>query len=280
MTTKLSESQFNEMAVAFAQASALVKTTVGVGNNAAWMACLDAFDHIRQHPAYRHKVKAAYKRCFAALKAYERGLVHASKNRFFHLDDMAPETRKIYGDITDREYYDFWAAFGYTAYQDNYPFYTCLVNKLRLAYLNHGEQFSDILAWSTAAGLCLDMASEIYASAIRRCTEAEEWKHIGIPRKGWETVFSSFDISHVARLWTDAHRLLSGRDEFLLDPTEKHNVDMGYRQLAEKWLDEETLFGSRIKTCDDYAEVFRTNGERKKAQRQFAEMRDTVKQYK
>ncbi len=279
MTTKLSESQFNEMAVAFAQASALVKTTVGVGNNAAWMACLDAFDHIRQHPAYRHKVKAAYKRCFAALKAYERGLVHASKNRFFHLDDMAPETRKIYGDITDRDYYDFWAAFGYTAYSDNLPFYTCLVNKLRLAFLNHGEPLPDILAWSAAAGLCLDMAAEIYRSALQRCAEAEEWKHIGIPQRVWQEVFASFNIAHIARLWDNAHELLSGKTGINLDPTEKRNIEIGYRQLMEKWLDEDALFGSRIKTCADYSEVFRTNGEMKKAQRQFAQMRDAMRQY-
>ncbi len=276
---QLSENQFNEIAQAFAQASALVKTTVGVGNNAAWMACLDAFDHIRRHPAYRHNVKVAYKKCFDALKAYERALVHARSNRFFHLDDMTPATRKIYGDITDRDYYDFWAAFGYQAYSDNYPFYTCLVNKLRLAYLGHGEQYPDILAWSTAAGLRLDMAGEIYSSALRRCADAEEWKHIGIPSKGWEAVFSSFDISHVARLWTEAHRLLSGRDEFQLDPTEKRNIEIGYQQLMEKWLDEDTLFGSRIKVAEDYAEVFRTNGEMKKAQREFAEMRDAMRQY-
>lgn len=266
------------MALALNQAAALVKTTVGVGNNAAWMACLDAFDRIRQHPAYRHKVKAAYKKCFDALKAYERELVHARTNRYFHLDDMTPETRKIYGDITDRDYYDFWAAFGYQAYSDNYPFYTCLVNKLRLAYLGHGDPHPDILAWSTAAGLCLDMAGEIYQSCIRKCSESEEWKHIGIPRSGWEYVFRTFDISHVARLWTEAHRLLSGKHEFDLEPTEKRNIEIGYQQLMEKWLDADTLFGSRIKTCEDYSEVFRTNGEMKKAQREFAEIRNAVKQ--
>lgn len=279
LAEKLTESQFNEMAQAFAKAAALVKTTVGVGNNAAWMACLDAFDHIRQHPAYRHRVKAAYKKCFEALHAYERQLVHARTNRFFHLDDMTPATRKIYGNITDRDYYDFWAAFGYTAYECNKPFYTCLVNKLRLAYLAHGEPYPDILAWSTAAGLCLDMAAQIYESAIRRCTEAEEWQHLGIPRKGWEFIFSSFNISHVARLWTDAHRLLSGKREFELEPAEKHNVEIGYQQLMDKWLDADSLFGSRIKTCEDYSEVFRTNGEMKKTQREFANIRNTIKQY-
>ncbi len=279
-TNKLSESEFNSIAEAFTQASALVKTTVGVGNNAAWMACLDAFDHIRQHPAYRHNVKAAYKKVFEALKAYERNLICATNNRFFHVADMAPQTRKVYGNITDREYYDFWAAFGYTAYADCKPFYTCLVNKLRLAYVRNGETHPDILAWSAAAGLCLDMAAEIYQSAIRRCADAEEWKHIGIPDKAWQAVFSSFNIAHVARLWDNAHQLLAGNTNMQLTGAEKHNIEMGYHQLMQKWLDEDTLFGSRIKTCDDYAEVFRTNGERKKAQKQFARLRNEMKQLK
>lgn len=277
---QLSENQFNEIAAALSQAAALVKTTVGVGNNAAWMACLDAFDHIRQHPAYRHNVKAAYKKCFEAFKTYERQLVCATQNRFFHLGDMAPEIRKIYGDITNRDYYDFWAAFGYTAYSDNRPFYTCLVNKLRLAFLNHGEPHPDILAWSAAAGLCLDMAGEIYKSALRRCAEAEEWKHIGIPQRAWQKVFASFNISHIAHLWDNAHELLSGKTELALNPTEKRNIEIGYRQLMEKWLDEDSLFGSRIKTCADYNEVFRTNGEMKKVQHQFAEMRNAMRQHR
>lgn len=280
LAEKLTESQFNEMAMAFAKAAALVKTTVGVGNNAAWMACLDAFDHIRQHPAYRHRVKAAYKKCFEALHAYERQLVYARTNRFFHLDDMTPDTRKVYGNITDRDYYDFWAAFGYSAYECTKPFYTCLVNKLRLAYLAHGYPHPDILAWSTAAGLCLDMAAQLYSSTIDRCTDAEEWHHLAIPRKGWEFLFSSFNISHVAHLWTEAHRLLSGQNEFCLEPDEKRNIEIGYQQLLEKWLDEDTLFGSRIKTCDDYSEVFRTRGEMRKVQQEFAQIRNDIKKYK
>ncbi len=279
MKQKIPESRLNEIEMAVSQASSLVKTTIGVVNNAAWMACIDAFDHIRRHPAYRHKAKATYKRCFAALKAYERQLVYGGPLRFFHLDDLAPEARKAFGDITDRDYYDFWAAFGYTAYADNRPFYTCLVNKLRLAYQNHGEPYPDILAWSTAAGLCLDMAGEIYRSTLRVCVESKEWRHASIPRKVWEYVFAQFDISHVAHLWEEANKLLSGKENFALTPTEKSNIDIGYQQLMEKWMDEDTLFGSRIKTSEDYAEVFRTKGELKKAQRQFDQLRNNAKQF-
>ena len=37
----------------------------------------------------------------------------------FHLDDLEPSVRRKYGDITDREYYDFWASTGSQAYQQS-----------------------------------------------------------------------------------------------------------------------------------------------------------------
>ena len=50
----------------------------------------------------------------------------------------------------------------------------------------------------------------------------------------------------------------------------------GYTQLEEQWMNENTIYNSRVKTAQDYADIFRTNGEMKKAMRQFAEMRDKV----
>jgi hypothetical protein len=44
----------------------------------------------------------------------------------FHLDDLEPSVRRKYGDITDREYYDFWASTGSQAYQQSKPLITSL----------------------------------------------------------------------------------------------------------------------------------------------------------
>ncbi len=278
MTISSNQSESNDLAQCLGNAAALVKTHVGVGNNAAWMACLDAFDHIRQHPAYRHKVKATYKQAFEELKAYERRLVFATSNRFFHLDDMSPETRKVYGNITDQEYYDFWAAFGYAAYADTMPLYTSLVNKFRLAYVNNNVPHPDILAWSTAAGYCLDIAVDIYNTAIQSCVE--NWKHLGLPAKAWEKLFASFNISKVVKTWEKAHFLLVGNVKIYVDEMLGRNIELARKQLMEKWLDEDTLFGARLKTSEDYAEVFRTKGELKKVQRDFAELRNEMKRIK
>ena len=263
---------------AFCDASAVVKTVVGIANNAAYMACLDAFDQVRRHPRYQARVKGGhtvawlYKRVFNALKEQERTLIYTQENRFFHVANMSPQVRKTYGDITDREYYDFWAAFGFTAYDSTRPFFTSLVNKLRLSYQAHGASHADILAWSHAAGMTLDMAVEVYGCAVDQCATG----YPAIPPRKWRTLFKDFSMSAVADMWMKAHEALSVETTFEFSLQETKNIALGYYQLRDMWMDEKTLFGSRIKTAEDYAEVFRTNGEMKKTQRIFAELRDKV----
>lgn len=185
---------------------------------------------------------------------------------------MLPQVRKAYGDITDREYYDFWAAFGFTAYSSTRPFFTSLVNKLRLGYQAHGEEHAEILAWSHAAGLALDMSVEVYECALCSCVS----NNPGIPQSEWRRLFRDFSQKDAADLWMKAHDELSTGCTFEFSPQEEKNIKMGYYQLRDMWMDEKTLFGSRIQTIEEYAEVFRTNGEMKKAQRLFAELRDNV----
>ena len=139
------EDEYEKWLQAVVQASSLVKLIDGCANNAAWAACLDAYEHLKPLPRFRQQVKGGdtagygYQRVFKAFKNYQRNLIYTSSNRFFHVADMAKETRNFYAkDMTDEQYYDFWASFGFKAYQDNELFLTCLVNKLRLAYEKNG----------------------------------------------------------------------------------------------------------------------------------------------
>lgn len=265
-------------------ASSMVKTTCGIGNNAAWMACLDAWDIIRQHPRIRKQQGSTtpyreFRKVFELLRRYELNLKWTNQCRFFHVADMPPETRKKFGDITDSEYYDFWAAFGFEAYAKTYNFLTCLQHKLYKAYARQTDRHPDILAWAMTAEFALDMAVDIYQGAIRvavsDCPFPVGPYGLNDAQRVYSTIFKSFDLSHVYRQWCDAARMI-GCDDYQLNETEYRDVKMGYVQLRDMWLDEETIFGSRIKVLEDYAEVFRTGGERKKAAREFAEMRDRV----
>lgn len=280
----MSNSKFNpddprmkELARQITAASSMVKICVGIGNNAAWSACLDAYDHIKQHPRYRQQIKGGttpareFKRCFDMLHQYERNLIYTEHNRFFHVADMPEDTRRLYGNITDRDYYDFWASFGAQAYNDQKPFFTSLVNKIRIANIHIGEKEPEIMAWATGAQCALDIAAHIFQTCMTSTI-----RHIpGVREESIRHIFSAFDLKSIADFWDKSTNTLSTPAKEP-DPTDIKNIKDGMLQLEQKWTNNDSLFGSRIKTAEDYAEIFRTNGTCKKMMREFAEMKEEM----
>ena len=91
---------YEETVKLMGNAAAVVKLICGVANNAAWLTVLEAHDHARRCPNYRHEVKHKFKNAIQSLRDYERNLIHTSENRMFHLADMSERVRKKYGNIT------------------------------------------------------------------------------------------------------------------------------------------------------------------------------------
>ena len=153
----------------------MVKLVMGVSNGCAIQIMLDCFSEVSgkatdpktgqrkpAHPRYRQAVKQAYKRAIDEYHDYEHRLVYATRNRFFHVEDLSPKYRKIYGNITDAEYFEFWKGTSAKAYQVSRPLVTSLWNKYRLSLLNHGISHPDILAWPMVAQACLTIAETMY----------------------------------------------------------------------------------------------------------------------
>lgn len=92
-----------------AHLAGVVKQIIGVPNNMAQVAMMNARDQLKKHPRYRQQVKKAFNDAFAAFDKYERVLLNPTGARYFHMDDMPEVIRKKYGNITDREYYDILA---------------------------------------------------------------------------------------------------------------------------------------------------------------------------
>lgn len=226
-----------------------VKTTLGIANYAAWAACLDAMDYIRQHPRYRQQMKGGstpayqFKRCFGLLKKYESGLLYAPQHNYFRVADLTPKARKAWGEnITDSDYYDFWAAFGFTAYQSTKPFFTSLVNKIRLAYEHHGDPHAEIMGWAVAAHCALDLAGQVWVAAVNNCPAfAKDYKGFNISKKEWEQVYRCFDLREVADFWEKCVNDLCP-EKFDLDELERKNIIAGYIQLEEQWMNENTIY--------------------------------------
>lgn len=287
MGTQVSDTKptmtIEELKRKMAAAASIVKLVCGVGNNAAWLVVLEAHGHAKQHRRYNQNIKGGkrvswfFRRVMKLYREYEHRLVNARENRFFHLADMDENTRRKYGEgITDREYYDFWAAIGGQCYQKTHPLVTSLWNKYRLSLQHNGVVDADKMAWVVVGQAALELAVTMYDIAIDECE-----KGYGIPRSLLEYVFGQFSMKEIANEWYRAMMTLAPETE-PIKPSEldEKNIDLGIRQLKEAWLDHDTLYASTADTVAEYDEVFRTRGFQKKALREIAEVRqETQKEY-
>lgn len=261
---------YEETVKRLSNAAAVVKLICGVANNAAWLIVLDAHDHARRCPNYRHQVKHKFKSALQALREYERNLIHTEENRMFHMADMSDRVRKKYGDITDREFYDFWTGAGSAAYERTKPLLTSLQNKYKLSLEREGVPEAYNVAWVMVGMAALELAVRMYDKAIEECVTGYQ-----LPRKLLQRVFGQFSLAHVLKLWRDALiALCPGTDQIKPSHTDERNIEMGLIQLTEAWIDPTTLYNSTMDTVAEYSEVFRTKGEMKKSLREIAEVRD------
>ena len=259
-----------ELQTAVGNAAAVVKLVCGVGNNAAWLVVLDGYDHAKQCKRYGFRQKQMFKHAIDEFHSYERGLKYATQNRMFRLADMKEETRRKYGDITDAQYYEFWAGIGGPAYQKTKPLVTSLWNKYRLSLLKHDIRDADHVAWVMTAQAAIDLAGTMYEGAMKECETGYK-----IPRRWLDQVFSQFSLKRVSKAWYRAMMVLAPETEPIkLDTLEEKNIDLGLRQLMEAWLDPELLYSSTSETVEDYDEIFRTKGFQKKVLREIAEVRE------
>ena len=87
-----------------AAAASIVKLVCGVGNNAAWLVVLEAYDHAKQHRRFNQNIKGGkrvswfFRRVMKLYHEYEHRLVDARHIRLFHVADMDEKTRRKYGE--------------------------------------------------------------------------------------------------------------------------------------------------------------------------------------
>jgi len=260
----------------------MVKTVMGVVNGCATAIMLDCFSEISgkaidpktghrkpPHPKYKHKVKQAYKQAVEEIHQYEHRLIYATTNRFFHINDFTPKIRKIYGDITDAQFFEFWKGTSAKAYQISRPLVTSLWNKYRLSLVNHHVPNPDTLAWAFTAQACLSLACDIYHAAIKDANKV-------VPRLQpfqVENLYKNFSLHRVLEAWTKAVRMTE-ETNYELESVEDRNIEMGIIQLTETWINPDYLYDSISETLPAFVEIFRTKGEMKKALRNIEDVRN------
>lgn len=266
-----------ELEIRVAKAAGVVKLVCGLGNNAAWMVCLDAHDVIKKHSRYNQRTKGGhtvgyfYRKVLKMYRDYERMLLCSSTNRFFHVADMSEATRKKYGAITDRQYYEFWTGIGCAAYSRSRPMITSLQNKYRLSLMQHGVGTPEMVAWAMTAQSCLELAVTMYEKAMENIEE-----ELQIPRKVLDFVFRQFSLKEIAKVWRMALDATEPNANYELDDIEERNIEQGIVQLQDAWSGTDGLYGATMESVNDFNEVFRTKGEMKKAMREIAEAKAEV----
>ena len=251
---------YEETVEAMRSAAAVIKLICGVANNAAWLVALDGYDHARKCKNYRHQVKRLFSQAVDSYHEYERRLLYAEENRMFRLSDMSPEVRSKYGDITDREYYDFWAGMGAPAYNKTRPLLTSLWNKYRLSLLREGVQDAEHVAWVMVGMAAIELAVKMYGRAIDECEQS------GIHRKILDKVFGQFSLAKTCELWKRAlYALCPGTRDIEPSELDKRNITLGLEQLCDAWISPDLLYNSTMEAVADYAEIFRSKKEQKNA---------------
>ena len=272
---------YEEIVKAVSNAAAIFKLVCGVGNNAAWLAMMDGYDHAKRCKAFRRSLKGGhmvgwyFKKAVNDFKDYERQLLTTEKNRMFHVADMTEDVRRKYGDISDAQYYEFWKGVGGVAYAKTKPMITSLWNKYRVSLVKHDVKDAEHVAWVMTAQAAIDLSLAMYESSMKECQTG-----MNLHRQLLDGIFGQFSLKTVSKDWMRALMLLAPEtDNYQLDSTEERNIDLGLQQLMEAWLDPELLYSSASGAVDDYEEIFATKGFVKKVQREIAEVRaETLKE--
>lgn len=244
--------------------SAIVKQVMGVANNVAQASMIDALYRIRQHPRYKQRIKQAFNQAQAEWDTYERGLLNPVGVRYFHVEDMPPQVRKKYGDISDREYYEFWQNVGWSVFAKNRAFFTMMDNKFKLSLERHGVPHADLLCRAMTTEQLLNIAELRYKDATKVVH-----KETGLPYPVLDTLFGCFNLKRLHERWAKAMTLTV--PNFPLDEVEEKNLRMSVEQLYEIISDIPEMYEGIGKSTEDYQEVFRTKGEWKKALREIRE---------
>lgn len=242
---------------------AYFKTIMCACNSSAHFVMNHAHDLVKHHPAYKGKVKYAFKLANEAMVRYRRGLIASTSPRFFHIEDFPPHVRQRFApNATDTDYYDYWEAIGAQGYEKAKPFIFSMQNKYKKSLDAHKVNNADVVAWLFTAMAVLSTAVNIYESAVRKSIGA-----FGLSRKLVEANFYKFSLKGVCDAWSKALHTINLVERYQLDEVEDRDIEQGLIQLAQIWINPDVVFGAAAEATADFPEIFSS---KRQAQKQVA----------
>lgn len=246
----------------YASIVAMVKQITGIANNAAWSACLDAHDQLRELPNWRANIKGGgtvcgyFKRAIFAYHSYERNLIYDETFGFFDVRGFSEEQKRKYNTLSNRDYYDFWVSLGCTTYNRMKPMFTSLCNKYRLAFEHVGVKNAETKSWGLASAAMLEAAVTIYDKSIETISNGYK-----LPLKGLRESFHAFSLQDVSKRWLLACQLAFPECFTDIEPTDAKNIDMGINQIYDSWINGGAMYDDMENTLKECGEdVYKTKG--------------------
>lgn len=243
------------------KASGMVKTMCAMPNNVAYIMLYNALDKVKKHPRFRFQIKRNFCNASNEYRRYEKNLYSAAQNRMFHVGDLHPDTRKRYGNITDRDYFELWQDMGSTGYHLALPHLQALTHKFRLSLRKHNVPEADIICHLLTAQSVIDIALTFHRSAMQLCEQ--DFK---VPKQFIPLLYDQFSLARVATAWERAVVSLSP-EHYPLTDMEVKNVMLSVRDISDTFAKQDNMLQAVMESVERNEELFRTKGEMKKVLR-------------
>ena len=247
-------------------ASGHMKMIFGCVNNLVLFEAYEAIGRVRQSPRYNRQVRHEFLKVINDIKEYNRNLLYGQRG-WFSLKKMPEKSRKLYGDISDSDYYDYWTSLGGSTAELCKDELNVLLNKFKLSMEAHQIQDAALMARLMLVCSLFDCAEAIYTRTVREFKEAA--------RTDWtiaQTVWHDFSMERLKKSWERAMLSLSIKGQkWEIEENENRNITLTIDQLCEKFNSLELYYESTFNSTEDYEDIFRTKGSHKKALREIAE---------
>lgn len=254
-------------------ASGEMKMIFGCVNNMVLLHMAEVIYMVRTSPRYNQEVRHEFLRVIKDIKDYNRNLLYGSRE-WFSVKKMPENTRRIYGDITDSEYYDYWASLGGPTLTRCKDEINVLQNKFKLSMESHNISDVKLMSNLMVVQSLLNAAEAVYGTTINSFiqTYSDYLKKYHIDRMMVNTIWRDFSLSRIAKSWERAMLTLSIKGEkWQITEDEERNITLTIDQLCEKLNDAATYYQATMQTTEDFAEVFKSKGMQKKALREIAQ---------
>lgn len=251
--------------------SALVKSVLGVCNNATYLYMMEAYEAVQKHPKYKGKVRHLFGDAIKEWKRYEGNLLYADKNCFFRVKFMPEHIRSMYNkDLTDRDFFEYWQGLGGRGFMRTRPLITSLANKYRLSFEKHGIGEAEICGKVMAAHTLAEICKMIFSHVLNECTHS-----FSLPPDWVRKTYKPFEIDGAAKAWKFAMLTLEPRIQSETIPeNEEKNISHGIVQIMDAWSEPSLLYDSMYEATDDFSDVFKNKLEVRKVKSEITSVKE------